>query len=102
MEGRELVLILGIIGERTYLYLADFLKTNLKKFAVICLKRPQKAGFLGPIRSKIIVTKEKERRKRKNEEEEERSRRDKSNGCTLSFYNGYFSRKAKTVIYSEL
>ena len=101
MKGKELALILGIIGERAYLYLADFLKTNLTKFAVICLKRPQKAGFLGPISSKIIVTKEKERRKRKNEEEERR-RRDKSNGCTLSFYNGYFGRKTKTVIYSEL
>ena len=33
--------------------------------------------------------KEKERRKRKSGEEERR-RREKSNGCTLSFYNGYF------------
>ena len=36
--------------------------------------------------SKITITKEKERRKRKSEEEE--SRREKSNGCTLSFYSG--------------
>ena len=34
-------------------------------------------------------TKEKESRKRKSVEEERR-RREKSNGCTLSFYNGYF------------
>ena len=53
-------------------------------------KRRQKAGvFLGPISSKITVAKEKERRKRKSEEEERR-RREKSNGCTLSFSNGYF------------
>ena len=65
------------------------------------LEKASKGRFLGPISSKIIVTKEKERRKRKNEEEERR-RRDKSNGCTLSFYNGYFGRKTKTVIYSEL
>ena len=31
----------------------------------------------------------KERKKRKSEEKEKR-RREKSNGCTLSFYNGYF------------
>ena len=41
------------------------------------MKRRQKAGFLGPINSKITLTKEKERRKRK------------SNGRTLSFYNRY-------------
>ena len=45
--------------------------------------------FLGSISSKSTLTKEKERRKRKNKEEE-RWRREKSNGCTLSFYNGYF------------
>ena len=44
----------------SYLYLADFLKTNLTKFVV-------------------IVMKEKERKIRKE-----------SNGCTLSFYNSYF------------
>ena len=35
------------------------------------------------------VAKEKESRKRKSEKEE-RKRREKSNGCTLSFSNGYF------------
>ena len=40
--------------------------------------------------SKITVTKEKERRKRKSEDKERR-RRKKSNGCTLSFYNCWFS-----------
>ena len=49
-------------------YLADFLKTSLTKFAVIWAKRRQKAGFLTPRSSKIIVTKEKERRKIKSEE----------------------------------
>ena len=38
--------------------------------------------------------KEKERRKIKSEEKEMR-RRERSNGCTLSFYNGYFGRKKK-------
>ena len=38
--------------------------------------------------------KEKERRKIKSEEKETR-RRERSNGCTLSFYNGYFGRKKK-------
>ena len=47
-----------------------------------------KAGFFGPISSKVTVTKGKKRRKRKSEEEERR-RREKSNGCTLGFHNGY-------------
>ena len=38
--------------------------------------------------------KEKERRKIKSEEKETR-RRERSNGCTLSFYNGYFGWKKK-------
>jgi len=42
---------------------------------------------LAPISSKLTLTREKDRRKRKSEEEERR-RREKSNGCTLSFYNG--------------
>ena len=42
------------------LYLADF--------AVIWVKRRQKAGFLSPRISKITVTRKKERRKRKSEE----------------------------------
>ena len=50
------------------------------------------AAFLGPISSKFTLTKVKERRERKIEEEERR-RREKSNGCTLSFYNGYFGEK---------
>ena len=57
--------------EISYLYLADFLKTNLTKFAV-------------------IVTKEEESRKRKSEEKERKIRKN-SNGCTLSFYNSYFA-----------
>ena len=72
-----------------HVYLTDFLKTNLTKFAVIWVKRRRKAGFLSPVSSKITLTKEKQRRERESEEEERR-RREKSNGCTLSFYNGYF------------
>ena len=38
--------------------------------------------------------KEKERREIKSEEKEMR-RRERTNGCTLSFYNGYFGPKKK-------
>ena len=38
--------------------------------------------------------KETERREIKSEEKEMR-RRERTNGCTLSFYNGYFGRKKK-------
>ena len=60
----------------------NFLNTNLTKSAAIWLKNGQSL--------KITHAKEKERRKRKSEEEERRRRREKSNGCTLSCYHGYF------------
>ena len=43
-----------------------------------------KAGFLGPISSKVTVMKEKEKRERKSEEEERR-RREKSMVALLVF-----------------
>ena len=54
------------------------------------MKRRQKAALLSPISSKITEAKEKERRKRESEVKERR-RREKSNGCALSFDNGYFN-----------
>ena len=51
--------------------LADFLKANLTKFAVIWVKKRQKAGFLSARSSKIIVTKKKERRKERARRREE-------------------------------
>ena len=62
------------------------MKTNPTKFAIICVKKRQKAGFLRPRSSKITVTKEKERRKRKSEEIRKGGEGKKSIGCTLSFY----------------
>ena len=47
-------------------YLTDFWKTNLTKFAVILTEKALKGRFLKPENSsKITVTKEKERRRRK-------------------------------------
>ena len=46
----------------------------------------QKVACLGPISSKIKLVDEKERRKRRSEEDQGRKGREKSNGCTLSFY----------------
>ena len=60
-----------------YVYLANFLKTSLTKFAVIWVKKRQKACFISPRSSKIIVTKEKEKRKRKSEEKQRRRRKKK-------------------------
>ena len=57
--------------------LADFLKTSLTKFAVIWVKKRQKAGFLSPRSSKIIVTKEKASRKRKSEEKKKKKKKKK-------------------------
>ena len=71
--GKELNIYIYIY---IYIYLAaDFLKTNLMKFAVIGMTRRQKVGFfLSPTSPTFTVTKKKERRKRKSEEEERRRR----------------------------
>ena len=70
-------------------YLADFLKTKLAKEICSHLsKKASKDRFLGLISSKITLTKDKGRRKRKSEDVDRR-RGEKSNGCTLNFYNGY-------------
>ena len=61
------------------------MKTNPTKFAIICVKKRQKAGFLRPRSSKITVTKEKERRKRKSEEKERRRRKKKAVVALLVF-----------------
>ena len=72
-------------------HLADFLKTNLTKFAVILSEKASKGRFFvrDQLQNHTNEGKEKDRRKRKSEEEGRR-RREKSNGCALSFYNGYF------------
>ena len=52
-------------------------------------EKPSKGRFFKPDELQYHTNEGKGRRKRKSEEEEKR-RREKSNGCTLSFYNGYF------------
>ena len=69
---------------RPNIHLANFLKTNLSKFAVIWAKRRQKVGYQwARIRSKITLTKEKVRRTRQSEEEERRRRETKQRLHTL-------------------
>ena len=58
--------------KHSFIYLVDFLKTNLMKFAVIWVKRCEKAGFLSPRSSKIIVTKEEKERVRRRKEGQQR------------------------------
>ena len=46
---------------------------------------------MGPISSKITLKKKKEKERRKERTRRKRGGEEKkSNGCTLSFYNGYF------------
>ena len=66
------------------MYLADFLKTNLTKFAVICLSEKASKGMFLTAR---------EAKKSRNSEDKEKRRREKSNGCTLSFYNSHFGEQ---------
>ena len=49
------------------MYLTDFLKTNLTKFAVIWVKRRQKAGFLAPDKLKTHTNEGKEQEKKKEQ-----------------------------------
>ena len=61
-----------------------FWKTNLTKFSRSYLsEKGQKAVTTAP-------EKHNNEGKGKKREEEERRSREKSNGCTLGFYNGYF------------
>ena len=64
---------------------SQFFETNLTKFAVIWVKKRQKACFISPRSSKIIVTKEKEKRKRKSEEKQRRRRKKKTMVSLLVF-----------------
>ena len=59
--------------ETEKVYLADFLKTNLTKFAVICVKKRQKARALSRRSSKIRKrkgVKERARRRKGGEEKQ--------------------------------
>ena len=58
--------------KHSFIYLVDFLKTTLMKFAVIWVKRCEKAGFLSPRSSKIIVTKEEKERVMRRKEGQQR------------------------------
>ena len=57
--------------------LADFLKTNVKEFALIFSEKASKGKFLGPISSKITVMKKKEREKKKERGEGKEEKREK-------------------------
>ena len=71
------------------IYLADFLKTNLTKFAVIWVKRGQRQVFkLEKLQNHSDEGKGEEKKKERGEGKEEK--RKKINGCTPSFYNSYF------------
>ena len=70
-----------------YIYIANFLKTNLTKFVVIWVKRRQRLVFSSPRSSKVTVTKQKERREKKAKRR--KGGEEKSNACAPSFYNSY-------------
>ena len=72
--------------KHSFIYLVDFLKTNLMKFAVYLSEKVWKGRFLKPEK---LQNHSDEGRKRKSEEKKRRTT-EKSNGCTLSFYNSYF------------
>lgn len=60
-------------------------------------KKASKGRFFGCDKLKSLLTKEREGENRKSVEEERR-RREESNGCTISFNNGYLGRSKKLSI----
>ena len=72
------------------IFLAHLLKTNLTNSYCHLIEKGPKGRFLRLISSIIAApAKEKEKKEKKEQGETNRRRRQKSNGCTLSFYNGY-------------
>ena len=69
------------------IYLADFLITNLTKFACHLSEKASKGRFLKheKLQSHTNEGKGKEKKKERGEGKEEKKK--KINGCTLSFYN---------------
>ena len=73
------------------MYLADFLKANLTKFAATWVKKGHKAASFYFAPEKLQNhTGEGKGKEKKKERKEGKWDEKKSNGCTLSFYNGYF------------
>ena len=72
------------------LYLTDFLKTNLTKFAAICVKKGSKGTFLEPKKLQNHSNEKQKERRKKRATRRKRGEEKKNNGCTLSFYNSYF------------
>ena len=84
-------------------HLTDFLKTSLRKLAVNCMsERASKGRFLKPdkLQNHSNEVKGKEEKKERREGKEEK--RKKSNGCAVSFYNGYFGDFAFSKIRSDI
>ena len=78
------------IGRILWQRLADFLKTNLAKSAVIWVRSRQKAGFLKKLQNHSNEGKGK---KKATERGEWKEGREKNNDCSRSFHNSYFGRK---------
>ena len=66
-------------------YLANFLKTNPTKFAVICVKKASKGTFLKPEKLQNQSNERKGKEKRKSEEKERRRRKKKAMVALLGF-----------------
>ena len=66
--GRSFAKTVSVWNLLQIVFPVAFMKTNLTKFALIWEKKAQKAGFLRPISSKVILVKERARRKKGREE----------------------------------
>ena len=84
-------------------HLTDFLKTSLRKLAVNCMsERASKGRFLKPDKLQNHSNEVKGKEKKKSDEKERRRREKKSNGCAVSFYNGYFGDFAFSKIRLDI
>ena len=66
------------------------MKTNLTKFAAICVKKGLKGKFLEPKKLQNHSNEKQKERRKKRATRRKRGEEKKNNGRTLSFYNSYF------------
>ena len=74
MKGKELALILGIIGEMTYLYLADFFENQPNEICSHMLEKASKGRFFRPdkLQNHSNEGKRKEKKKERGGRKEEK------------------------------
>ena len=79
-------------------HLTDFFENHPNEICSYLSEKASKGMFLKPIKKLQNHSNEGKRKEKKKERGVgKKEKRKKNNGCTLSFYNGYFGRKKKML-----